>query len=263
MTSHFLLPRLVTAHGPLRVVVVGVGGTGASVLGGLPALDQSLRAFGHPGLQVTVFDPDRVSEANCARQPFARCEIGSPKASLLVSRINAFYGYSWDARVEAVTPDTQTLGAADLVIGCVDTRAARLAIKTAMTRGYQDAYWLDYGNNAGAGQFVLGSVKGSLPTVDQLYPEMIDPRLDDPSIPSCTARESLLNQGAFVNQTLAQMGLAMLARLFKEGQLCFHGAFVNFATGQAAPIAVPVPVVKAKRVKKPVATTAKRARRTA
>lgn len=257
--THRLLPRLVAKERPLDVVLVGVGGTGASVLGGLPALDQSLRAFGHPGIQVTVFDPDVVSESNCARQPFARCEIGSPKASTLVSRINAFYGTRWRAYVEAVSSATKSLGDADLVIGAVDSRAARAAIHEATQHlSFQNAYWLDYGNTSSSGQFILGTRDGVLPTVATKYPELIDPRQDDPTVPSCSAREALLSQGAFVNQALAQSGLAMLARLFRDGELSYHGVHMNFATGQSAAIAVPE--VATPRSRTPHSTRRSRAR---
>jgi hypothetical protein len=47
-------------------------------------------------------------------------------------------------------------------------------------------YWLDLGNNAGSGQFVLGQPENSrntsdelrLPTAAELFPELVDPSLD-------------------------------------------------------------------------------------
>lgn len=56
---------------PVRTVLIGAGGTGSHLVGALMALDHALRALGHPGgLQVTVYDPDRVSSANLGRQAF-------------------------------------------------------------------------------------------------------------------------------------------------------------------------------------------------
>jgi hypothetical protein len=90
---------------------------------------------GHPyGLCVTVMDGDTVSPFNCVRQPFSRSEIGLNKGIVLMTRINLFLGLTWEAIPCALT--AQTLAASydrfgepslrpDVVIGCVDTRAAR------------------------------------------------------------------------------------------------------------------------------------------
>ena len=44
---------------PIRVLVVGAGGTGSAILMGLPYLDQAMRVWGHPyGLQVCMMDGD-------------------------------------------------------------------------------------------------------------------------------------------------------------------------------------------------------------
>ena len=95
-------------------------------------------------------------------------------------------------------------------------------------------YWLDFGNNADSGQFVLGQLENSrnksvvlrLPTAAELFPELVDPKLDL-TLPSCSALEALERQEPFVNQTLAYQALAMLARLFRYGHLNHHGSFVN------------------------------------
>jgi hypothetical protein len=42
----------------------------------------------------------------------------------------------------------------------------------------------------------------------------------------------------FVNQTLAYLALAMLARLFRYGRLNYHGSFVNLRNGRTTPIPV-------------------------
>ena len=59
----------------------------------------------------------------------------------------------------------------------------------------------------------------------------MDPRLDDDTEPSCNAIEALERQSAFVNSVLAHHALALLARLFRYGEISYHGGFVNLATG--------------------------------
>jgi len=51
------------------------------------------------------------------------------------------------------------------------------------------------------------------------------------SLASCSAAESLERQEAFVNQVLAQHALALLARLFRYGNVSYHGGFINLREG--------------------------------
>ena len=128
---------------------------------------------------------------------------------------------------------------AHIVVGCVDTRAARAAIRDAIGNWSTVSYWLDLGNNADSGQFVLGEPMNErnrrsrlrLRTAAELFPEIVDPTLDDDGQPSCSAAAALERQEPFINSTLAQHALALLARLFRYGEISYHGGFINLATG--------------------------------
>lgn len=227
-----------------RLVVIGCGGTGSALIGGLPFLHQALTATGHPGLQVVVADGDRVSRSNCVRQPFSESEIGLFKSTVLVNRLNLFWGLNWQASTEYVTRKTE--GKVDIIISCVDTRSARFEIIRSPLFG-NCVYWLDLGNIADGGQFVLGQPKNRrnrrsrrrLPTVGELFPEIAAAELDkDDELPSCSAIEALERQEPFLNQVLAYQALAMLARLFRHGEIRSQGGFVDLKTGRLAPIAV-------------------------
>ena len=83
------------------------------------------------------------------------------------------------------------------------TRAARSVIARALTKARnRTAYWLDLGNNAASGQFVLGQPLNSrnrrkaarLRTVSELYPEIIDAAAGEDPLPSCSAVEALDRQ---------------------------------------------------------------------
>lgn len=227
-----------------RVAVIGCGGTGATLIGGLPFLHQALMSTGHPGLQAVVADGDKVSATNCVRQPFSESEIGLFKSTVLVNRLNLFWGLNWQASTEYVTRKTE--GKMDILISCVDTRSARFEIiRSPLFK--ECAYWLDIGNTADGGQFVLGQPKNNrnrttphrLPTVAELFPEIVQPGLDkDDKLPSCTSVEALERQEPFINQTLAYHALAMLARLFRHEEIGYHGGFVNLASGRMAPLTV-------------------------
>jgi len=235
----------------VRITIVGCGGTGSAIACGLPYLHQSMMALGHPhGLDVTLVDGDIVSHSNCVRQPFSVSDVGLHKVIVLANRINLFWGFSWKAVPQFL--DESWREQTDILIGCVDTRAARNKMTRSPTYG-QCSYVLDIGNNYDSGQFVLGQPKNSrnnkcpprLPTVAELYPEIIDPGLDGKdTLPSCSDIQALTKQAAFVNQTLAYQALAMLATLFREGRISYHGCFLNLSQGRMVPLPVRRSVTK-------------------
>lgn len=137
---------------------------------------------------------------------------------------------------------------ADFVVSCVDTRAARATLARVVrlkTRRFH--YWLDLGNNASSGQFVLGEPlrpnrKGKstrLPCIDELFPQIVNADLDGrDTLPACSAADSLVRQEPYINTVLAQHALALLARLFRHGEIAFHGGFVSQETGRVSPLPI-------------------------
>jgi len=231
----------------VRVLVVGAGGTGSQVLTALAQLDHAMRALGHPGFDVTVTDPDRVSAANVGRQMFYPADVGEHKSEVLVHRINMAMGTRWRADIAKVSASDNI--EADLVLGCVDTRAARFAILRGLERGAGGlAYWLDFGNGKDTGQVVLGQVSRAerklnpidkLPHVGELFPEAIDVTLDGTDdTPSCSLAEALEKQSLFVNRAVTVAGMNILWRLFRQGEIDVHGCFVNLVTSQTRPMPV-------------------------
>ena len=260
MRIEHTIPSNLLRHRAVRILVVGAGGTGSAVVLGLPYLDQAMRVWGHRyGLEVALMDADSVSETNCVRQPFSVSDIGLNKATVLINRINLFWGMNWTAIASgfhAKSFDRNQDRCPDLVIGCVDTRAARRAIQDSFSQGLSRAhYWLDLGNNASSGQYVLGQPLNAqnrrkaarLRTVSELYPEIVDDRVGEDPLPSCSAAEALDRQEPFINQAISASALAMLAQLFRYGKLTHHGAFFNARTGQMS--ALPVDPAMWKKVR--------------
>ena len=244
MPAHELTTELLTRV--VRVRVIGAGGTGSSVMYDLVRQHKAMIAWGHPaGLEVTLQDGDTISSSNLVRTPFTEAEVGLRKATVLISRINAFAGLRWKAVTRHFGP-RDTLRGDDIVIGCVDTRGARKTIETAARRAGTVAYLLDFGNTADSGQFVLGQPANALnagadprlPTAAELFPEITDRTLDKDDQPSCSAAEALDKQHPFINETLATLGLAMLCRLFRYGSIKHHGGLVNLADGICSEIPV-------------------------
>ncbi|MGH9567223.1 MAG: PRTRC system ThiF family protein [Candidatus Angelobacter sp.] len=185
-----------------------------------------------------LIDGDRITRSNCIRQPFSESEIGLYKATVLATRINLFWGLGWKGAPEFL--DESWREETDVLIGCVDTRKARGMITR--SAAYANClYWLDIGNNADNGQFVLGQpdngrnqkCRRRLSTVTDLFPEITDAKLDRKDrLPSCSAVEALERQEPFTNQVLAYHALALLARLFRYGRLSYHGGFINLSAGR-------------------------------
>ena len=240
----------------LRVLLIGSGGNGSAVLFGLPYLHRALEAWGRPeGIDVTVMDGDAVSPTNCVRQPFGAADVGHNKATILVNRINLFHGLAWRSEEcffsrHTPNPGTGYDSTIDFVISCVDTRAARREMHEAFQSRSGPwrhiRYWLDIGNNASDGQFVLGQPlndinhqsRTRLRTVTELFPSIMDTSQGEGPLPSCSAAEALERQEPFLNSVLAASALAMLTRLLRYGSLDHHGAFYNAEKGRTVPIPI-------------------------
>jgi len=230
------------------VSIVGCGGTGSHIATGMPYLHQALLAAGHPyGLRVFLIDGDRITETNCVRQPFSRSEVGLYKAVVLINRLNLFWGLDWEA-VPHFVRCGQDVPDSDFLISCVDTRAARAAIARVVSlKSRRFHYWLDTGNLADRGQFVLGQPlrkdrkdrSKRLPCVHELFPAIVQGQADKRDrLPACSAAEALDRQEPYINSSIATHALALLARLFRHGRVPYHGGFVNLATGQVTPLSV-------------------------
>jgi len=255
ITHH--MPDTGSSRRGFRVLVIGAGGNGSAVLFGLPYLHHALIALGFAdGLNVTVMDADTVSPTNCVRQPFGTADIGQNKATILINRINLFHQLSWHSDETFFSQGTQNNtgssydNTVDFVISCVDTRAARRemheAFNNVMGPWRSVRYWLDIGNNASNGQFVLGQPlncvnrrsKTRLRTVTELFPSIMDTSLGEGPLPSCSAAEALERQEPFVNNVLATSALSMITRLMRYGQIDHQGAFYNAESGRSAPISI-------------------------
>lgn len=247
--EHTLVESLRRRSQPLKILVVGAGGNGSAIFLHLPYLHQALRVWGHAGLNVTLMDGDLISETNCIRQPFAASDIGLRKATVLTNRVNLFWALHWRAAPRSFEKDSliDYREQPDLLISCVDTRSARAAIAEAVGSARNETqYWLDLGNNANSGQYVLGQPlneanrrkRSRLRTVAELYPEIACPDIGEETLPSCSAVEALERQEPFVNPVLATSALAMLTRLLRYGSINHHGGFYNAATGRMSALPV-------------------------
>lgn len=259
---HYTDSYLINPQHPVTVNLIGAGGTGSQVLTCLARLDVTLRALGHPGLFVTLYDPDEVTEANIGRQLFGYSDLGMNKAICLISRINNFFGNDWKAVPElfpASAKSGKTDNMANIIITCTDNVKSRLDMwsflkKVRDINNYTDyktpLYWMDFGNAQTTGQVILGTVQKKIPqpkskqyqTVGSLkviteYVKYSAVKVED-SGPSCSLAEALQKQDLFINSTLAQLGCNILWKMFRQGMIEQQGLYMNLDTMKVNPVLI-------------------------
>lgn len=226
----------------ITVALIGCGGTGSQVLSILSRMNKALVALGHLGLHVTVYDDDIISDANIGRQLFSASEIGEFKATSLVTRFNRFFGTKW----EAVNQKFSLSKTYNITITCVDDFQTRLSIGKllkAQKEGTHDTtqlYWLDFGNTNNSGQAILGTLfdcKQPLECFDEWASKYKKPKKSK-NTPSCSLAEALEKQDLLINSSLANSGMQLLWRLFREGKTPYKGVIINLETLTSNPIKI-------------------------
>lgn len=256
---HYIDNYLINPQHPVTVNLIGAGGTGSQVLTCLARLDTALRGLGHPGLFITVYDSDIVTEANIGRQLFSPSDIGLNKAQCLVTRMNNFFGNDWKAVPDiypAALKDARRDNLANITITCTDNIKSRIdlwnilkAVPVSEYRSHETPlYWMDFGNTQDTGQVVLGTVPKKIrqpesklyETVESLkvitrYVKYAKVKEKD-SGPSCSLAEALEKQDLFINSTLAQLGCNILWKMFRNGMIEHYGLYLNLSTLKMSPI---------------------------
>lgn len=261
---HFVPEYFLSPVHRITVILVGAGSNGSQMLSALARIDHALRALGQPGLDVTVYDPDKVEWPNIGRQLFTAADLGQNKAECLATRFNRIYGTDWKAVPRAY--DGAKTG--NIHISCVDNISARKQIAKRFRSGniskakyeknkhniwnayneHYPFYWLDLGNAQRTGQAVLGSNRIPQPesadyrTVE--YLPLVTEQFDYSRIkekesgPSCSMAEALSKQDLFINSVLVQTAASLLWTLLTAAGIDVRGFFVNLDTYRTAPIPV-------------------------
>jgi len=237
------------------IVLAGCGGTGGFLAEAVCRL-----LIDRPAALYLV-DMDRVEPHNVARQAFDRSDIGGFKAQVLAERLARRFsrpvGYSvlpyerdLHAQVFGTVPSRL-----NLLIGCVDTAAARRTIAAtlddrpwspASTQLVQPVWWLDCGNGRNAGQVLFGNVtrpeglrrafdtsRGrwrALPAPSLQRPDLLDappapaPRAD------CAEAIAVGDQGPTINQAIAAIAAAYVEQLL-AGTCSWMASYVDLDDG--------------------------------
>lgn len=270
IAMHYTERYLIDPPHPVTINIVGCGGTGSQVISTLGRMNSALKALNHPGLFIRAIDPDRVTTANMGRQLFSESDVDMYKCSVLIGRVNRFFGTDWEALPVLYRGDV-LIRPANITISCVDTGAARKGIKeilkgaiaahTATGRNDRNKkylepyelpyYWMDFGNMKDRGQMVMGTMqkieqpkkseyicRETMATVDVLHPEIFKDNKKDDQGPSCSMAEALGRQDLLINTNLANIGLGILWKMFRELRTAYNGIYVNQDTMCVNPIKI-------------------------
>ncbi len=211
----------------MHLYLVGAGGTGSALADALARLLFHARQKGMH-INLTIIDPDIISEVNLGRQRFCQAEVGYEKSLSLSLRLNAAFGLDIRAipapfQPEMVLP-TGTHAyhfnnntTKKLIIGAVDNPEARQSLAQTVEVGHGNVWWLDAGNAYENGNVYLGNaVERQHLSVDEALwvcnglpsPAIQDPALlqPNPALPddiSCAVRTLRDEQALMVNTFIA------------------------------------------------------------
>lgn len=155
-----------SATAPIKIIVIGAGGTGGYVIPNLYRLCFARKGY----TRIIICDGDAVEEKNLIRQNFIEQDIGQNKAKVLAERYSAAFGIkceyipefieSEEKMLELTSPDfhkntwqnipeTQRV----LLLGCVDNNKSRQLCHNVFKK-QKDLIYIDSGNDEHVCQYL-------------------------------------------------------------------------------------------------------------
>ncbi|MCT1526054.1 PRTRC system ThiF family protein [Sphingobacterium lactis] len=260
-TVHFINSYLLNPTNPISVNLIGIGGTGSSMLMALARINKSLITLRHAGLHVVAYDADKVEEPNLGRQLFTEAELGLNKAVASINRVNRGFGFNWKAVPENFISSSDM---ASITITCVDNVTSRLQVADCFSKNRYNhyhyssrQYWMDCGNDKETGQVLLSTigehdqpqsekyhVQGSLPLITDEYGILLRESEMKSTTPSCSLAEALEQQDLFINTNIANIGASLIWKMFRKGMIKNRGFFINLEDFRMQPIKINAPTGK-------------------
>lgn len=235
---------------PVRVVMIGAGGTGGHIA---PHIYRMLHALRRP-CQFVIIDGDIVEEKNLVRQNFIAADLGRNKAQVLAERYSAAFGMECsyipeymeneDRLTDLVAPSLIRNGVGFnhghpfvddfhnlvILIGCVDNNKSRQLCHRVFQKVTPLVY-IDAGNGEHTGQVVCGVRAGKriiFPPVAGLYPDILEDEDKYPSELSCEEMAISSPQSVVANLTAATAVVGYVYNIVVRGEL--HTRSVHFST---------------------------------
>lgn len=209
-------------YSPVKIVLIGCGGTGSLLLSALARLNDMMIRTNIGSLFVSVIDDDVFEEHNVCKQTCSSSDVGRNKAEVCVERINEFYGFAWAYSISRYPyMNKNVMQRYDIFISAVDSIETRLNLFKKTTRPI-----IDIGNGKDYGQIIMSCYdeKIFLPSTEDLF--QISKKPDD-NTPSCSMIESLEQQSLFINSVAAMFAANMLSDLFVNRYLEYNQIYFS------------------------------------
>lgn len=214
---------------PVKIVVLGAGGTGGYVI---PHLYRLGYASEHP-TRIIVCDGDVTEQKNLIRQNFVEQDIGRNKAQVLAERYAAAFGIECEYRPEFIETQEElyTLTEPDrvpypmepqrvILLGCVDNNKSRRLCHEAFCQS-QDLVYIDSGNEEFSGQVVCGVRRNGrtiFKPVGGIAPEILKAQDRFPSEISCAEAAQADPQSMAANIMAATVMVDMVYNILAHGR---------------------------------------------
>ena len=251
-----------SAQRPVRIVMIGAGGTGGHVA---PHLYRMLHSLERP-CRFIIIDGDIVEEKNLLRQNFTAADLGRNKAQVLAERYSAVFGMPCEYIPEYMEDEERlarlvrpaylqngigfcngrmyadTCYELVILIGCVDNNKSR-QLCDRVFRSVTPLVYIDAGNGEYTGQVVCGVRAGKrtvFKPVGSLYPDILEDEDKYPSELSCEEMAVSSPQSMAANLTAATTVVGYVYNIVVRGVL--HTRSVHFSTTnlQLRPDLVPI-----------------------
>ena len=227
---------------PIKVVMIGTGGTGGHIA---PHLYRLLYALDRP-VKFILCDGDVVEEKNLVRQNFTAADLGENKAKVTAERYSAAFGLETsyvpdfienaDRLEQLVTPETwggsqygrypfgrthdgRPVSELVILIGAVDNNRSRQMCHEVFMRS-KELIYIDSGNGEYTGQVVCGIRSGGRTLyrpIGKVYPDVLKEKDKFPTELSCADASLSAPQSIAANITAATAVVDMIYNILALG----------------------------------------------
>lgn len=230
---------------PVKIIVIGAGGTGGYVIPHLYRLAYSTRR----NIRIIVCDGDVVEDKNLIRQNFIEQDIGRNKAQVQAERYSAAFGIECEYMPSFIETDKELLSLTSpdfvarpysgvsetqkvILLGCVDNNRSRQMCHKVFHQ-QKDLIYIDSGNGEYTGQVVCGvrqNGKTTYKPIGSLYPDILSEKDKFPSELSCAERTVSAPQSVTANLTAATAMVSFMYDLLIAGEL--NTRYITFSSKQ-------------------------------
>lgn len=215
---------------PVKVLVLGVGGTGGHVVPNLYRLAYSLKD--KRPIEIILADGDTVEKKNLLRQNFVEADLDQKKSVVLAHRYSSAFGVpvnyipdfieNEEKLAELLMPHQEN--EIPILLGCVDNNRSRQMCHKVFL-ALDNLVYIDSGNGEFTGQVVCGIKKNGktkLNPVCHFYPEMLTDNDKFKSEESCSDAIVSSPQNIMANVMAATIILSYLNGILAMGRLDTH-----------------------------------------